>query len=133
MTETAFIPNNDIEQQLLDTQEGRMSGDDFINNLLDAQVFMPVKDESVAGIQLSDKAKPLTMEADDGTPILVVFTSPDRAKDFLAAFDGESGGLLETFRWIIEHAGTGVGVSLNPGWDFGFDLEPEMVAELIQS
>jgi len=133
MTETAFTPNNDIEQQLVDTQEGRMTGDEFMTNLLDSQVFMPVKDESVAGIQLSDKARPLTLETEDGTQVLVVFTSPDRAKDFLASFEGESGGLLETFRWMIEHAGTGVGVSLNPGWDFGFDLEPEMVAELIQS
>lgn len=120
------------------TEHSHMNTDTFIpkseieKKLLDAQVFLPIHDDSVAGIQTSDKARPIHIEAEDGTPILAVFTNPDRAKDFLATCPGKSGGLLESFRWVVEHAGNGVAISLNPGLDVGFDIEPEIVAQLSQ-
>ena len=128
-----FAPKTDIEQKLIDAQEGRLSSEDFMQELLGATMFLPVYDDSVSGIQLSDKAKPISIELEDGTVIMVVFTSPERAKDSLDQAPGESGGILESFRWIVEHAGTGVGISITPGWDFGLDIEPEMVVQLSQS
>jgi hypothetical protein len=103
-----------------------------MQDLLDATMFLPVYDDSASGIQRSDKAQPISIELEDGTDIMVVFTSPERAKDFLDQAPGQSGGILESFRWIVEHAGAGVGISINPGWDFGLDIEPEMVARLSQ-
>jgi hypothetical protein len=127
-----FAPKTDIEQKLVDAQEGRLSSEDFMQELLEATMFLPVYDDSVGGIQRSDKAQPISIELEDGTQIMVVFTSAERAKDFLDQAPGQSGGILESFRWIVEHAGTGVGISINPGWDFGLDIEPEMVAQLSQ-
>jgi hypothetical protein len=128
-----FAPKNRIEQKLVDAQEGRLSSEDFMQELLDATIFLPVYDDSISGIQRSDKAQPISIELEDGTEIMVVFTSPERAKDFLSQAPGQSGGILESFRWIVEHAGTGVGISINPGWEFGLDIEPELVTQLSQS
>lgn len=128
-----FAPKTDIEHKLVDAQEGRLSSEDFMQELLGATMFLPVYDDAVSGIQRSDKAQPISIELEDGTVIMVVFTSPERAKDFLDQAPGQSGGILESFRWIVEHAGTGVGISINPGWDFGLDIEPEMVAQLSQT
>lgn len=128
-----FSPTTDIEHKLVDAQEGRLSSEDFMQELLEATMFLPVYDDSVSGIQLSDKARPISIQLEDGTEIMVVFTSPERAREFLDQAPGQSGGILESFRWIVEHAGTGVGISINPGWDFGLDIEPEMVAQLSQS
>lgn len=114
MNQTTFTPKNELEKQLLD-----------------AQVFLPVHDDTIAGIQTSDKARPITLQGESGNNILVIFTSLERTQDFIATNPGQSGGLLESFRRIIERAGSGVSVSLNPGWDYGLDLEPEMVAELM--
>ncbi|WP_172597592.1 SseB family protein [Sulfuriflexus mobilis] len=125
-----FAPKTEIEKKLVDAQEGRLSSEDFMQELLDATLFLPVYDDSVSGIPLSDKTRPISIELEDGTQIMVVFTSPDRAGEFLEQAPGQSGGILESFRWIVEHAGTGVGISINPGWDFGLDIEPEMVAQL---
>ena len=127
-----FAPTTDIEQKLVDAQEGRLSSEDFMQELLEATMFLPVYDDSVSGIQLSDKARPISIQLEDGTEIMVAFTSPERAREFLDQAPGQSGGILESFRWIVEHAGTGVGISINPGWDFGLDIEPEMVARLSQ-
>lgn len=127
-----FTPTTEIEHKLVDAQEGRLSSEDFMQELLESTLFLPVYDDSVSGIQLSDKARPISIQLEDGTEIMVIFTSPERARDFLEQAPGPSGGILESFRWIVEHAGTGVGISINPGWDFGLDIEPEMVARLSQ-
>ena len=132
MSTEDFAPTNDIEHKLVDAQEGRLSSEDFMQELLEATVFLPVYDDSANGDELSNQARPISIQLEDGTEIMVVFTNPERAKDFLQQAPGESGGILETFRWIVEHAGTNVGISINPGWEFGLDIEPQMVAQLSQ-
>jgi hypothetical protein len=125
---------NVLEEKLLAAQEGHISSDELLEVLLTSQVFMPVQDEKAPAlnIQRSTRAKPLSLTAEDGTPILVLFSSPERAKPFLADFPGFTGGILESFRWVLERMGTGYGIALNPGSDVGFDMEPETVTELVR-
>jgi len=73
---------------------------------------------------------PLTLESGDGMENLVLFTSPERAREFLEDQTGFKGGLLVEFKWVLERTGTGVGVSINPDWPVGMDLEPEMLQQL---
>jgi hypothetical protein len=122
---------NDLEQKLFDAQEGRLELDDFMNALFEAQLFMPVHEgRTVSNIQTSTKAKPLSLTAEDGTEVLVLFTSPDRAKPFVKDYPGYEGGILTDLSWIFEHLGVGFGIALNPGHEIGLDLEPESVAQL---
>lgn len=121
---------NDLEALLLDFHAGRLEPEEFARQLLDAQVFLPVKDEkhAIAGFQASTRAEPLIVEDDAGTRILVLFSAPDRARDFLAAFPGYGGGILVEFAWLLRRMGTGIAVTINPEQTPGFDLDPEMVA-----
>jgi hypothetical protein len=115
----------------LPTQEGQLSSEDFMGYLLDTQVFMPVKDSiGIEGFTSSDKAIPLTLKTEDNIEVLILFTSPDRAKEFVHEFPGYEGGLLAEFSWVLERTGSGIGISINPNWPVGFDLEPEMVQHL---
>lgn len=127
-----FEPRNELERQLIAAQQGEMAPEAFMQALLVSQVFLPARDEStgVMNLQRSDRATLLTVEADDGTKVVVVFTSPERAKPFLANFPGYTGGLLTEFKWLLERVGVGVGVALNPGWETGLDMEPEMIQQL---
>jgi hypothetical protein len=127
-----FEPRNDLERQLLAAQEGRLAPDAFMAQLLDAQVFLPVRDDDagIQGFQASDKAVPLLLDGGEGYQVLVVFTSPERARDFLRRFPGYEGGLLTDFRWILKRVGAGIGISLNPGWEVGMDMEPGQVQQL---
>jgi hypothetical protein len=124
-----FEVRNELEQQLLAAQEGKITSEDFMHYLMETQVFMPVKD-SIAGFTSSDKAIPLTIRAEDNTEVLILFTSPERAKAFVEAYPGYDGGLLAEFNWILERTGSGIGISINPDWPVGIDLEPEMVQQL---
>ncbi|MHB1244986.1 MAG: SseB family protein [Sulfuriferula sp.] len=133
MNQGTFEPKNDLEKQLQSALNGSVSGDDFIHYLMDAQIFMPVEDEAneIKGFQRSTRAQPLVLEDETGTKVLVLFTSPERAKGFVENHSGYGGGLLTEFSWVLRKMGTPAGIALNPGMDEGFDLEPEMVADLM--
>lgn len=136
MDPNAFIPHNDLEKLLADVTLGTVAPEDFVARLLAGdQVFMPIKDEkhAIAGFQASTKAQPLVIEDDEGTQILVLFTSPERAKPFAEMFPDFKGGLLVEFYWVLRRIGGGFPISLNPGWDVGMDFDAETVAQLIAS
>lgn len=125
---------NDLERQLYAAQVGDTPSDVFMKQLVEAQIFMPVKDDSaVGGIQRSTKAHPLVVQDPDGLSALVLFTSPERAKPFLEHYPEFRGGLLADFKWVLEKMGAGFGIVINPGDDLGIDLEPELVAQLAES
>ena len=127
----AFEPRNDLELKLQAAQEGKIDGEVFMEHLMNAQVFMPVEDKiGIGGFQGSNQIKPLVVHAEDGTGVLVLFTSPERAKSFVKDYPGYEGGLLGEFKWVLETAGAGNGIALNPGWEVGIDMEPEMVEQL---
>jgi shikimate 5-dehydrogenase len=126
-----FEARNDLEQKLMAAQEGGLPESEFMQYLLEAQVFMPVRDSiGIAGFTGSNKAIPLTLNTEDAVEVLVLFTSPERAKDFVQDYPGYEGGLLVEFKWVLERTGSGVGISLNPTWPVGMDLEAEMVQQL---
>ena len=127
----SFEARNELEQKLMEAQEGSLPESEFMDYLLEAQVFMPVRDSiNIAGFTGSNKAIPLTLHTDDALEVLVLFTSPERAKNFVQDYPGYDGGLLVEFKWVLERTGSGVGISLNPTWPVGMDLEAEMVQRL---
>jgi len=126
-----FEPRNDLEKLLLAAQEGQVEIEEFVENLLGSQLFLPLHDDTrIGNFQRSQTARPLTLETDDGTQVLVLFTSPDRARSFVKDHPGYEGGILTDLNWVFENLGMGFGITLNPGWDAGIDLEPDMVADL---
>jgi hypothetical protein len=127
----SFEARNELEQKLMTAQENGLPENEFMHYLLEAQVFMPVRDSiGIAGFTGSDKAIPLTLKTEDAVEVLVLFTSPDRAKGFVKDYPGYEGGLLVEFKWVLERTGSGVGISINPNWPVGMDMEPEMVQQL---
>lgn len=126
----ALPTRNELEALMLEFHAGKIEPEDFARRLISAQVFMPVKDErhGIAGFQASTRAEPLLVEDHAGNRILVLFSAPDRGRDFLAAFPGYGGGILAEFSWILRRMGSGIAIAINPDQTPGFDLDPEMVA-----
>jgi hypothetical protein len=131
MTEQ-FTPMNEIEKSLLAAQEGRISGEEFMAQLMKSELFMPILEQpsAVSNLQTSHTAHPLTVEDEEQNQIVVLFTSPDRGKAFLQEYPGYGGGLLAEFTWILEKLGSSLGLSINPGWETGIDMSPEMLKRL---
>lgn len=128
-----FVPHNPLEEQLLAVHGGSLDPETFVRDLVEQSLFMPVRDEKhpIAGFQRTTQAEPLVVEDADGERVLVIFTSPERAKPFVADYPGYSGGLLTEFSWLLRRLGGGVPIALNPGWDVGMDFDADMVGHLI--
>jgi hypothetical protein len=130
---TNFIPHNTLEEQLAAVHAGTLDPETFVMQLIDQQLFMPVRDEKnpIQGFQRSTQADPLIIEDEDGERVLALFTSPERAKPFVEHYPDFSGGLLTEFSWLLRRIGGGVPIALNPGWDIGMDFDAEMIAQLL--
>jgi hypothetical protein len=128
----AFEPKNDLEQKLMDAQEGRIAPQEFIDSLMGSEVFMPVYEKhQIAGFTASRQAKPLTLKDEEsGEEVLVLFTNPDRAKPFVRDYPGYEGGLVAEFTWVLEKLGVGYGIALNPGQEMGIDLGAEALRQI---
>ena len=125
-------PRNDVERLLVEMQQGELDPETFAKRLIDVEVFMPVKEDKykIAGFQSSTKADPLVLEDEDGNRVLITFSTPERAKEFVAEFPGFAGGLLTEMSWIVRRMGENMGLSINPGEELGYDFDPDMVAML---
>lgn len=124
---------NEAEELLVKALAGELEGDTFIQQLMEVTLFMPIYEKhQIGGLQptTSDQAVPLTLDDDAGNKILILFTSPDRAKAFVRDFPGYGGGLLAEFKWIIEKVGVGYSISINPDHELGIDLEVGMLQNL---
>lgn len=135
MNAQEFEAKNELEQKLLAAMNEELSSDDFMRELMAQQVFIPIrddKDSGIEGFQYTTKATPLVVRDEDGINILVLFTSPDRAKEFLAETPGYGGGLLAEFSWIVERMEPGFAIAVNPGQEFGMDIAPETVTEMLE-
>lgn len=135
MSDTHDEARNELEKKLQAAIEGVLDSEDFMRELMTQQAFIPVKDEPDSGIanfQRSTRATPLVIEDEDGRRTLVLFTSPERAREFLTDVPGYSGGLLAEFSWILERMEPGFAIAVNPGLDFGMDIEPEDVTRMLE-
>lgn len=130
-----FTAQNELESMLLSALEGGVPEEDFMLQLLDAQVFMPIQDENsgIKGFQRTTRAQPLVIEDEEGTKILILFTSPGRAREFVNSHPGYGTGLLTELSWVLRKMDAPLSIALNPGFEAGFDMDVEMVAELIAS
>lgn len=128
-----FIPHNALEEQLAAVHAGSLEAEAFVLRLLDQQLFMPVRDEKnpIQGFQRSTQAEPLIIDDEDGERILVLFTSPERAKPFVEHYPEFAGGILTELSWILRRIGGGVPIAINPGWDIGMDFDADMTAQLL--
>lgn len=135
MQDQAVEAKNELEKNLLAAMNGELSSEDFMRELMTQQIFIPIKDDKdsgIGGFQHTTKATPLVVQDETGRNTLVLFTSPERAKAFLADTPGYGGGLLADFAWIVERMEPGFAIVVNPGLEFGMDIEPENVTEMLE-
>ncbi len=133
MNGSDFEVQNELEKTLLNLLDGSMEGEDFLQYLMDAQVYMPILDEThaIKGFQHTTNAQPLLVKDDEDNQVLILFTSPGRAKDFVQDFPGYDGGLLSEFSRVLGKMDTPMNIALNPGLEAGFDMDAETVASLM--
>jgi hypothetical protein len=125
-----FEPANDLEHTLVNAQEGRLSIADFVNKLLVSQVFVLLDKEAGPDNTWDNSASPLVLNGSAGTPMLAIFTSPERSSTWPTRFPQFAFGLLADFKWLLKGVVSGVGIVINPGLAVGLKMSPSGVLQL---
>ncbi|HIJ22974.1 MAG: SseB family protein [Gammaproteobacteria bacterium] len=129
--------SSDLKQLLTKAHQGEIEIEAFMSQFLTAQIFMPVTDpdndgqNTPVGFQKSDKAKPLTLETEEGFSVMVIFSDPQQSKEFIKNYPEYDGGFIAEVPWMLERLGEGMGVSLNPDAEEGIDFDPETIRQLL--
>lgn len=129
-TPPPFEPTSELERLLADAQHGRLPAADLMNALLTSQVYV-LGDRDLLPDGSWDEATALLMLADPaGTPMLAMFTTPERATDWLDYYPQYTFGRHARFEWLVTSASADSGVVVNPGSAVGWEISPVGVGRL---
>ena len=129
MTEQPAIddttPLNDLEEKLAKCGQPDASPVDVILSFLNSEVYIISSD----GIEGEDsQVEPLVLGNADGDPVLAVFSHPSRVdQQYLEAAPNVLGTQGAA---IIANIGDELGMVINPGAAYGFEINPEGVANI---
>ncbi|TNB70143.1 SseB family protein [Arthrobacter sp. BB-1] len=118
-------PLNDLEEKLAKGGEPDASPVDVILSFLNSEVYIISSD----GIEGEDsQVEPLVLGNADGDPVLAVFSHPSRVdQQYLEAAPNVLGTQGAA---IIANIGDELGMVINPGAAYGFEINPEGVANI---
>ncbi|MDQ1624236.1 MAG: hypothetical protein QOH19_2654 [Actinomycetota bacterium] len=118
-------PLNDLEEKLARGEQPDANPVDVILAFLNNEVYI-VSADALEGADA--QVEPLVLANSSGQPVLAVFSHPSRVADqYLAAAPNVLGTQGSA---IIGNLGDDLGMVINPGAAFGFEIDPEGVASI---
>jgi hypothetical protein len=122
---TDIQPLNDLEEKLAKGDQPEANPVDVILSFLNNEVYI-VSPDALEGED--SQVEPLVLSNSEGQPVLAVFSHPSRvAEQYLAAAPNVLGTQGAA---IIGNIGDELGMVINPGSAFGFEIGPEGVANI---
>jgi len=118
-------PLNDLEEKLARGEQPDANPVDVILSFLNNEVYI-VSSDTLEGPD--SQVEPLVLANSAGEPVLAVFSHPSRvAEQYLAAAPNVLGTQGSA---IIGNLGDQLGMVINPGAVYGFEIDPEGVANI---
>lgn len=118
-------PLNDLEEKLATGGQPDADPVDVILSFLNSEVYI-ISSDGIEGVD--SEVEPLVLANSDGDPVLAVFSHPSRVDEqYLAAAPNVLGTQGAA---IIANIGDELGLVINPGAAYGFEINPEGVANI---
>jgi len=118
-------PLNDLEEKLANGGQPDANPVDVILSFLNSEVYI-ISSDTVEGVD--SQVEPLVLANADGDPVLAVFSHPTRVdQQYLEAAPNVLGTQGAA---IIANLGDELGMVINPGAAYGFEINPEGVANI---
>ena len=118
-------PLNDLEEKLATGGQTDANPVDVILSFLNSEVYI-ISSDTVEGVD--SQVEPLVLANADGDPVLAVFSHPSRVdQQYLEAAPNVLGTQGAA---IIANLGDELGMVINPGAAYGFEINPEGVANI---
>lgn len=123
-------PANDLEKALAAAQNGESTITEFLQQLIDSDVFILLSRSEERDDEGARDIQPLVLEGPDKTPMIAMFTLPERGSPLTKEFPDFTFPLEVEFSWIVANASEGMGLVINPGWSYAASLPPEALSQL---
>ncbi|MEC5179775.1 SseB family protein [Arthrobacter sp. CG_A4] len=118
-------PLNDLEEELARGEQPDANPVDVILAFLNNEVYI-VSSDALEGPDA--QIEPLVLANSAGNPVLAVFSHPSRVTEqYLAAAPNVLGTQGAA---VLGNLGEELGMVINPGAAFGFEIDPEGVASI---
>jgi hypothetical protein len=118
-------PLNDLEEKLAQGGQPDASPVDVILSFLNSEVYI-ISSDNIEGAD--SQVEPLVLANADGDPVLAVFSHPSRVDE--QYLDAAPNVLGTQGAAIIANIGDELGMVINPGGAYGFEINPEGVANI---
>ncbi len=103
--------------------------DQLVAALVESKIAVPLDKGLENGVLPAD-FKPLTLNAQQGYPVLATFTTPAKAAPWLQQNPAFTNCLVTDFTWALRLTRPPFGLAVNPGYKYGFVLSPAEVQSL---
>lgn len=100
--------------------------------LLDSRIAVPL-DRGLENGALPADFKPLTLNAQQGFPVLAVFTTREKAAPWIEQQPAFQHVLVTGFDWAVRITRPPFGIAINPGYKYSFALSPTEVEALAET
>lgn len=124
---------NPIEIRLLAVQAGTENVADFLDALLNAEVFILLDQDPKSDAGAAENALPLLLNNVHGKPVLAAFTAAERSIAMALEFPVFCFALPVALRKLLPTIRPGVGLVINPGTTMGLEMPAESVARMLQA
>ncbi|NDK39745.1 SseB family protein [Pseudoxanthomonas gei] len=101
----------------------------LIEALMASRLAVPL-DKGLENGALPADFKPLTLNAQQGFPVLAVFTNPSKVTPWLKEQPAFQHSLVTSFSWAISITRPPFGIAVNPGYRHSLVLSPTEVEAL---
>jgi type III secretion system (T3SS) SseB-like protein len=118
-------PLNDLEEKLATGDHPDANPVDVILSFLNNEVYI-VSSDALEGEDA--QVEPLVLSNSEGKPVLAVFSHPSRVDQ--QYLDAAPNVLGTQGAAVIGNLGDDLGMVINPGSAFGFEIDPEGVANI---
>lgn len=118
-----------LEALIVQVTEEPQLRDQLVAALIESKIAIPL-DKGLENGALPPDFKPLTLNAQQGYPVLATFTTPDKATPWLQQNPEFKHCLVTDFTWGVRLTMPPFGIAVNPGYKYAFTLSPAEVQSL---
>jgi hypothetical protein len=103
----------------------------LVENLAASRVAVALN-KGLENGELAADFKPLTLNAEQGFPVVATFTAPDKITPWVQREPDFQHALVTEFSWVLSITRPPFGIAVNPGYKYSFVLAPAEVEALTQ-
>lgn len=120
----SFVPLNDLESTLVEARQGRLPMKDLVKALVTSDIALPSGAEVMAD---GSGFQPLLFPK-NAVQMVACFTDKSRIGEYAKKAPY---CLIMKGKDFLRGVPSGYGVVVNPGQEFGFDISPDGIKEII--